>query len=162
MFKIRHYGNNFDMSKFKFINIVDTIFLSVATFLIIFAWVQFFIKNILLSLFCSAIIATAVIVGIKWFKSKKYNASMSRAKRNSSLALFKLAIQTMPSTKLNNMIKKLIPSHYLPKSNKGDINFVKDNKVHTFTFYYENILTCEKMLELIKTKSANHLTLTKM
>ncbi|MBQ8522383.1 MAG: hypothetical protein IJ458_01820 [Clostridia bacterium] len=147
------------MSKFKFVNIIDTIFLSVTTFLIIFAWIQFFIKNFMLSLVISTIISITVIFVIKWFKSKKHSAKQNQLNTNSRLACFKLAIQTMPSTKLTTTIKKLIPSKYLPKINKGDISFVKDNSTHTFTFHYSSELSEAKLLELIKTKKSNNLVI---
>lgn len=147
------------MSKFKFVNIIDTIFLSAVTFFIIFAWVQFFVKNIILSLFISTILATVVILAIRWFKSRKYASKQNQLNRSSNLARFKLAIQTMPSVKLTTIIKKLIPSKYTAKTTKGDITFVKDNLTHTFTFYYENQLNDTKLLDIIKSKKASNLTI---
>ena len=147
------------MSKFKFVNIVDTIFISIATFLIIFAWIQFFVKNFLLSLFLSAILTITILCIIRWLKSKKHSSNQAKLTYNSNLVCFKLAIQTMPSTKLATLIKKLIPAKYLAKTTKGDITFVKDNTPHTFTFYYATELTEAKLLEIIKTKPAKHLTI---
>lgn len=147
------------MVKFKFSNIVDTAFISVVTFLIIFAWIQFFIKNLLLSIMVSAVLAIGIIFLIRWFKLRKYSSTQAKVNRNSNLELFKLAISTMSSTKLGSIIKKLLPNKYFPRTNKGDINFIKDNSTHSFTFYYSNELTEPKLLELIKTKPAQNLTI---
>ena len=147
------------MSKFKFINIIDTAFLSILTFLIIFAWVQFFAKNLLLSLFVSAILAIAVMLGARWLKSRKYNASQQIIANNANLIKFKLTVQTMPTAKLASMIKRLIPTKYLAKTNKGDIVFTKDTQSFTFTFYYSTPLNEAKVLELIKTKTADNLAI---
>ncbi len=147
------------MSKFKFVNIIDTAFLSVLTFLIIFAWVQFFLRNLALSLFVSAILAIALMLGIRWFKSRKYSASQQIIANNSNLIKFKLAVQTMPSAKLCAIIKKLIPQQYLAHTSKGDIIFTKNNQQYTFTFYYSAPLNDTKLLELIKTKTTANLVI---
>lgn len=147
------------MSRFKFINILDTIFISVAIFLIVFAWLQFFIKNLILSLFASTIVAIAIIMLIRWVKTRKYNNHQNKLKNASNLICFKLAIQTMPNTKLCMLIKKLIPSKYIPRINKGDIHYVKDNISHTFTFYYSGQLDEAKLLDLIKTKPCTNLSI---
>ncbi|MBQ7797567.1 MAG: hypothetical protein IJ371_00405, partial [Clostridia bacterium] len=73
------------MSRFKFINILDTIFISVAIFLIAFAWLQFFIKNLILSLFASTIVAIAIIMLIRWLKTRKYNNNQNKLKNASNL-----------------------------------------------------------------------------
>jgi len=147
------------MSRFKFVNIVDTIFISLATLLIIFAWIQFFIKNFLLSLLLSTALSIGVLFIIRYFKSKKYSNQQTKLNQLSNLEIFKLAILTMPSTKLATIIKKLLPYKYLPHTNKGDINFTKNNTTNTFTFYYSNDLNEPKLLELIKTKPAQNLTI---
>lgn len=156
-FNLNKFVNNANMSKFKFVNIIDTIFLSFATFLIIFAWVQFFVKNLLLSLFISAILAIATILTIRFFKNKKYLAKQSEIANSANLIRFKLAIQTLPNTKLATIIKNLIPAKYFAKSVKGDIVFNKQDNVHAFTFYYSAQLTDTKLLELIKTKKCDRL-----
>lgn len=145
------------MSKFKFVNIIDTIFLSIATFLIIFAWIQFFVKNFFLSIFISTILAIAILLTIKWFKSKKYYNQQSQLAKSSNLIRFKLAIQTMPNIKLASIIKKLIPNKYIAKTIKGDIIFNKENIIHIFTFYYSSQLTDSQLLSLIKDKKCNNL-----
>lgn len=145
------------MSKFKFVNIVDTIFLAVAVFLIIFAWLQFFLKNIILSLMLGVVLALAVMLMLRFFHNKKYTNKQNALNKNSELAHFKLAIQTMPSVKLTSTIKKLIPKTYSPTTKNGDISFVKDEKTHLFTFYFSNELNEAKLLEIIKLKKAQNL-----
>jgi len=145
------------MSKFKFINIVDVIFLSILTFFIIFAWVQFFLKNFLLSLFVSAILACSVMLIVKHIKSRKYSSKQQSLANTSNLTRFKLAIQTMQTSKLVSIIKKLIPSKYLPKTTNNDIYFKKNESEHIFTFYYSAPLNDSKVLDIIKNKKADNI-----
>lgn len=159
MFKLMTIVNNVYMSKFKFVNIIDTVFISIATFLIFFAWVQFFVKNFLLSILIGSILSISVILILRWFKLKKSYSTQAKVAHNTNLICFKLAIQTMPTTKLSTLIKKQLSPNYLPKINKGDINFVKNNISYTYTFYYASELTESKLLEIIKTKPAKNITI---
>ncbi len=146
------------MSKFKIVNIVDIIFISIAVLLIIFAWVQFFIKNLILSLIISAILATCTILLMRWLKSRKYNTIQSKIIKNDNFNKFRLSILTIPISKISTMVKTLIPKEYNPHITKGDINFVKNDMSNTFTFCFSN-LSEDKLLELIKTKSTTNLTI---
>ncbi len=147
------------MSKFRFINLIDTIFISLTTFLIIFAWVQFFVKNITLSLMLACLLAIGIIVGIKMLKNRKIERYESSNLQSVELAKFKIAIQTLPSIKVSSILKKLVPKNLSPTTKKGDIVFTKDYKTNLYTFYCSEILTESKLLEIIKTKNADILTI---
>ncbi|MFQ6723965.1 MAG: hypothetical protein ACLRFE_01340, partial [Clostridia bacterium] len=118
------------MSKFKFINIVDIIFISLITFLIVLAWIQFFVKNLMISIIISALLSISILILLRWMKFKKHLAQQHKLVSSTQLVTFKLAIQTMPQSKLNLIIKKLLPSKYNPKIYKGDIIFNKNNSLN--------------------------------
>ncbi len=147
------------MSKFKFVNIIDTIFISVAIFFIIFAWIQFFLKNFMLSLMLGTVLSLGLILLIRHFKLKKYTSAQINNSQKFNLATFKLVIQTTPTSKLTTIIKQLLPSKYAPKSIKGDITFIKNDIKNVFAFYYSSELTEYKLLDIIKNKPAQHLTI---
>ena len=65
----------------------------------------------------------------------------------------------MPTTQLTNTIKRLLPTKYMAKTYKGDIIFVKNDTENVFTFYYSSELTEAKLLDIIKTKQAQNLTI---
>ena len=144
------------MSKFKIVNIVDLIFIAFATFLIIFAWVQFFVKNILLSLFISATLSISILLVFNYFKSKKQLKKQALFASQTKFLKFKLAIQTMSNQNLIKLIKKLIPSPSTTTT-KGDIRFIKDEIVYLLTFFYCYELNSLKLMDLIKTKNCSHL-----
>lgn len=147
------------MSRFKLINIADTIFISIVTLLIVFAWIQFFVKNILLSLFISTFIAIGIILISRWLKTKKYNTQQAQYDKQNNLTLFRLAVQSTPTSKLSNIIKKLIPTKYMPHILKGDIVLTKDNTKHIFTFDFSSQLDESKLLEIIKSKNSDNITI---
>lgn len=59
------------MSKFKIINLLDNLFLTIASFLIIFAWVNFYIRNLWISFIFGIIFTFAVMVLFQYLFSKK-------------------------------------------------------------------------------------------
>ena len=147
------------MSKFKFVNILDTIFISFAIFFIIFAWVQFFLKNFMLSLILSAFLSLGLILTIRNFKYRKYTSYQLDINKKISLSHFKLAIQTMPTSKLVSIIKSLLPAKYMAKTYKDDITFIKNDIKNIFTFYYANELNESTLLNIINTHQTPHLTI---
>lgn len=159
MFNILNSGNNIAMSKFKFINLVDTLFLSISTFFITFAWVQFFAKNLIISLIFSAFLTCAILFVLLYLKSKKISASHQLTEQNKNLTLFKLAIQTMPNIKLTSNIKKLLPATYQPKCKTGDIYFIKNGITHIITFCFDENLTQTRLLEIVKTKQVDYISI---
>ncbi len=147
------------MSKFKFVNIVDTIFITLATLLIIFAWVQFFIKNIILSLILASIISLCIIFLMRRIKSKKQARHLNNIAQTTEMLKFKLTIQTLPYPKLISLIKQLIPSKYEPKTIKGDIVATKDGVAHIFTTHLNGELTEFSLLEILRTKPYSDITI---
>lgn len=145
------------MSKFKFINTVDTIFLAFVILFVCFAWIQFFIKNIILSLFISLILSFGIILTLNYFKSKKYKNTQSILKRDYDFSCFRVAIQTMSVLKLTSTIKKIIPHKYCPKSIKGDIHFIKNGESYILTFYYIDELKHNSLLNIVKNKICDNL-----
>ena len=145
------------MSKFKFVNIVDLVFITICTFILMFAWVQFFVKSLFLSLFVSVLLTFTLMIVVRVFKSRKYDAQQLILSNNTNLIKFKLAIQTMPTLSLARIIKQLIPTEYNPKISKNTITFVKNGSTYTFVLYYSNELNENNILEILKTTNCNNI-----
>lgn len=145
------------MSKFRFVNIIDTLFFSVVTFFIIFAWIQFFLKNLFLALFLSAFVSFGLLFIVRWFKNRKHLTLQQRANNSASFKRFKLAIQIASHTQLVNIIKKILPANCTIKSHFGDVVYEKNNVSHIITFLFDNELTESKLLDIIKTKRFKHI-----
>ena len=126
--------------------------------LIIFAWVQFFVRNFLLSLIVSTALSIAIILLVRQLRLRKHNAINLKISQQTNFNIFKLILLTSPTLKIATIIKNMLPSQYNPKITKSDINFVKNDTTHTFTFCFIN-LDETKLLELIKTYTAKNLTI---
>ena len=69
------------MSKYRIVNLIDKIFISVAIFLIIYAWINFYIRNLWTTFFLSLIFTFAVLFILFYFTEKKQN-KLSLNKKN--------------------------------------------------------------------------------
>ena len=139
------------MSKFKFINIVDSIFITFSIFLICFAWLEFYIRDIWIALLLAVFVAFCLIFLLKYFKDKKLAKRLATIEKHNKTESYINNFQLYSDTKKLAIIK----------------NFIKDKEVKTVAKHLEyysgkikNIvhisLSCEKfsknmLLDLIKT-----------
>lgn len=146
------------MSKFKFINILDFIFIFVAIFLIFFAWINFFIRNIFLSIFLAVFLSSTIIFCFRYFKLRKKQKYQLSEKSQIELTKFKFAIQTYSSGKLISVLKKLVPNNCEVKTKNGTLYFLHNNQSWAFIPFLQN-LDDIKLLNLIKNVSAENITI---
>jgi len=145
------------MSKFKVINIVDIVFISVVTFLIFFAWVQFFLKNLLLSLLLSCVLSLCFLTFVRWLSNKKYAYKQSIIDKASNFNRFKLAITTMTNARFLSIIKQLIPEKYPIKTNKNSLTFTKNDSTTLVMFHFKTELNQLTLLDIIKSNRYNNI-----
>lgn len=147
------------MSKFKFVSIVDTFFITLAILLIIFAWVQFFVKNIFLSLVLSSIATLFIIFFMRYLKSKKQTKFLNNLSKTTEITKFKLALQTLSNAKITALIKRLIPQQYESKSIKNGLSFTKDKHRHIIIYNFDSELNEATLLKIVKSTKNNHITI---
>lgn len=154
-----YFVNNFNMSKFKFVNILDLVFISVGILLIFFAWINFFIRNIFLALLCSALLSGLTVAIITYFKIKKTNKAILQFTHQQALEKFKFAIQSASSQKLISILKQLIPKNCPIKIKQGNIFFTSDEKENVFIPFYSQDLNDNLLLNLIKNINVSNITI---
>jgi len=59
------------MSRYKLINLFDKVFITISIFLIIFAWINFFIRNLFATFILSLIFSSAVVFLVFYLSNKK-------------------------------------------------------------------------------------------
>ncbi len=64
-------GKHFYMSRFGIVNLVDKLFVTIGIFLLVFAWVNFYLRNLWISFIFGIIISFAAIYLISFFMGKK-------------------------------------------------------------------------------------------
>lgn len=102
------------MSRFKLINILDTIFVCISLFLIVFALIQFFVGNFLLSFALSIVVSFSIIFIYRYAKNKISGKKQLKAKEKQDTEIYYYNFALLNKSKQLNLIKQFIPSSKNP------------------------------------------------
>lgn len=137
-------GQNYDMSKYKIVNIIDRIFISVCVFLLFFAWINFYVRDLRLTFIFALLASFSVCFLLFLFFSKK------QAKANQTKAQIEmieknfLAFVLQPNQeRLDNLAKV----YGTEKSSKN--GFLSENKNLYFVSTETETLDKDKYLSII-------------
>ena len=118
------------MSRFKIVNLIDKVFVTVAIFLIVYAWINFYIKSLLTTFILSLVISFAIVYAIYYFidyKNEKTNKIKTNAEEvNKSFLAFKLTSKTLKY----KLIKKILDTKFETKLLNNKLTYVDDGKLH--------------------------------
>lgn len=121
MFKIKIFGKNFCMSKFKLINILDKVFIAFTLFLILFALIQFFVGSFGLSLFLSLVVTASFLCVFHFVKRKIYNTKQAKQVATLEAESCYLNFAMMSTQRQLSLIKKFVPAEKCPVIKSGHI-----------------------------------------
>lgn len=76
LFKILKFVKKFNMSKFKIVNLFDKLFITICIFLVFFAWINFYIKNLFATFFLSLILTAGTYFVIFYFYKHKQTKTL--------------------------------------------------------------------------------------
>ena len=96
------------MSKFWIVNLIDKIFVTSAIFLIIFAWINFYIRDLWITFFLSLLFSFAVVFLLYFFLGKKQEKENLSKKEIEEMNKCFLAFRLMKKTEQINLVKELI------------------------------------------------------
>ena len=118
------------MIRFSLIKLVDKIFIAGALFLIIFAWFNFYTRNIWITFIFSLMITFALMFVANYFLSKKRQGKESLKKveleTNKNFLIFKLNSKENKLKLLNEILSK----NHKTELNKNRLTYSKENKKH--------------------------------
>lgn len=114
------------MTRFWLVNLIDKIFVTVAVFLIIFAWINFYINNLWTTFLLSLIFSFAIVFLLYYFLGKKQEkVNFSKQEIDEMNKCF-LAFRLMNRADQQNLIKKLLIEE--KRCNETDI-LIKNKKL---------------------------------
>lgn len=115
------------MSKFKLINFIDTIFISISLFLILFSVLNYFIKSVFYSSVISAIITFSFLFLFRLYKNYK-KEKQALIPTNEEVENFFINFSLLKNSDYIEMLKKILPesSNFTPS--KSHIEFLIKNE----------------------------------
>lgn len=130
MYKLTHFCNHLYMSKFKIVNLFDKIFVSVSIFLIIYAWLNFYIRNLFSTFILSLIFSSAIIFVLYYFLNKKQERVKLNKKSTDEMNKSFLSFRLTPKKEKLDLLYQIFSREYETKLDNGILSYVKDDKNH--------------------------------
>lgn len=130
MYKLTHFCNHLYMSKFKIVNLFDKIFVSVSIFLIIYAWLNFYIRNLFSTFILSLIFSSAIIFVLYYFLNKKQERVKLNKKSTDEMNKSFLSFRLTPKKEKLDLLYQIFSREYETKLDNGILSYVKDDKKH--------------------------------
>lgn len=116
------------MSRFKIVNLIDKVFVSCAIFLIIFAWLNFYVRNISLTFFLSLVFSSAICYILFYFYHNKQNKISLTKKEAEEIDLNFLAFSLLSTKEKLNLIKTILEKTTATSIIKNVIYFENEGK----------------------------------
>lgn len=146
------------MSRFKFINILDAVFISVSVFLLVFAWLNFYISNLFLSILASAIVSSCLLFFINFLKNKSRAKTNEKQSNQLKAEQYATNFQLYSEAQKLKTISKFIDDNYEFKIHTHYLT-IPENKTYIFIANHVEKVSKSILLNFIKSyiKKANQI-----
>lgn len=113
------------MSKFFIINLIDKIFITISVFLIIFAWINLYLRDIKTTFVFSLIFTFAIVFILFYFFNKKRSQTNCLKQKTKNIDESYLAFKLLSKQNQLKLINSILLKHYSSeiKSNLIEYNF---------------------------------------
>ena len=144
------------MSKFKIVNLIDKLFITVASFLIIYAWLNFYIRDLSFTFILSVVFSLAFTYVLFFILEKKNNKKRVTAKLTEEINKNFLAFRLLSLKEKLNLLNKILSIDYETKQtsksilyNKGKLTYCTILATHIKCITQEDLIN---IFEQSKTK----------
>ena len=138
------------MSRFKIINLIDKLFVSICIFLVVYAWINFYIRSLWTTFFLSLIFSFAIIFVLYYFLDKKQEKTKKSKQRTNEINKYHLAFRLMPRNEKKALIKHILSKQFGIQIN-DDLSYEKDGKKSIILISTESeILSQNDLINLIE------------
>lgn len=111
------------MSKFWLINLIDKVFITVCVFLAIFAWINFYIRDLWTTFLLSIVFTFAIVFVLYYFLGKKHEKINLTKKQLSEMNKYLLAFRLTNKNEQLNIIKELLSKEHETKLDNGYLTY---------------------------------------
>ncbi len=118
------------MSKFRIINLIDKLFISVCVFLVIYAWINFYIRDLWSTFIFSLVFSFAVLFILFYMLGKRQEKISTSKKENDKFNKTILAFRLTPKKEKYALIEKIISKGFETKLDNNKLTYIKNNRTH--------------------------------
>ena len=118
------------MSRYKIINLFDKIFISISIFLIIYAWINFFIRDLWATFFLSLIFSFAVVFLLFHILNLRNEKKLTNKKYLLDLEEKFLAFRILKQHEKLKLLNAILLKNYETKLTKTKLIYEKENRKH--------------------------------
>ena len=144
------------MSKFKVINLMDQVFITTTSFLIIYAWINFYIRNLWTSFILSLIFTFACIFVLFYLLGRRHEKKLINKEHQKQIEEKFLAFRLMSKNDKLELLNSIISKHYQTQIKKESLIVKIDNQIHQITIATQfEKLTQFNLINLLENLDAN-------
>ncbi len=116
------------MSKYKIVNLIDKVFITVSIFLIVYAWINFFLRNLWITFLFSLVFTFACAFLLFYFLNKREVKKTQNKKYLKDVEQNFLAFQLMNKANQLNLIKTILNKSHKTEKIKDSLIFFHNNQ----------------------------------
>lgn len=139
------------MNKQKLVNLIDKIFITCAIFLIIYAWVNFYLRDLWITFFTSLIFTFASVFILFYFTNKKQTKTLTSLKQKETINTNFLAFKLMPTKEKIKLLNTVLSKTFLTTCKNNKIKFTDNNNKKNIVILATNynIITDKDLLNIL-------------
>ena len=127
------------MKESKFVKLIDRAFISFCLFLLLYAWINFYIRDLLSTFIISLILTSSITFIIFLHLNNKVKSKSNLAAVQIDIDKNFLAFSLLPENKKANLIKTILDREYMTKIEKNKVYYNLDNKRICISFLNKDI-----------------------
>lgn len=118
------------MSRFKIINLIDKVFVSIAIFLLVYAWINFYIRDLFITFIISLVVSFSIIFILYYIMGKKDNKKILSKEKKEKFYNTILAFRLLPIEEKEKIIFLILEKENANLLDKNNLIFLKNEKKH--------------------------------
>lgn len=139
------------MSKYKIVNLIDKLFVTFTSFLIIYAWLNFYVRDLISTLILSIIFSFATTYLIFYLSNKKQSKKHLAQEKKQLIDKTFLAYKLTPTKDKLKLISKIFCTDLDYKIVKNVLTFSNAKSSYSIVVFDNKILQQDDLLNLLST-----------
>lgn len=127
------------MKESKLIKLIDRTFISFCLFLLLYAWINFYLRNLLATFIISSVLTASIVFIIFTHLSSKAKSRSNLESVQIDIDKNFLAFSLLPENEKANLIKTILDREHLTKIEKNKVYYNIDNKKICIAFLNNDI-----------------------